>query len=706
MAKLAQLFRLPSVTGFILAGLLLGPSGFGIITQDIVGHQLDHFSQIALMLIAFGIGEHVELRRLKSVARDVGFIAIIQAVSAFLLVSVSVYAVAARGESGGGLNLDHLVLALLLGAIAVATAPAAILHLVRELKARGPLTSTLMAVVAVDDGIAIMIFGIAVSAAHQIVGQTGTSIFASILASSAEITLSLVMGWITGFTMDQVMKKLHEGGETLTGGLAILLILGEATRMLHLSPLLAGMMAGFTLINRAERDVRLFRTINNFEPPIFVLFFTLAGVHLDISALKAGGLIGATYFTARIIGKYGGAWLGGLLSGARPTVRNYLGLALIPQAGVAIGLVFIVASDPQLSPWATLITPIVLAGVVLSELGGPLLARVALEKGKETGQTAMGRTYPGQRYLFFLHRWLRPHHQFSLPPWSDTPLRPPTNPQGVVTFSSNDYAPVRGLARIATILAHHYHALPLAVRVLPPSEKNRHPEKELASYFLSEQDEVKRLGYPLLTEIIFDTPASGLVAATEYHQARALVMGYPCGFQRTSRYRHLLDQVSKNVLCPVITVRLFATFTGDRILVPFLFFNELEQLMPVVEAMVTVLESTVTLLHLLNEDADQKEVRAAGKKLEKWLAEHLVETETRFRVEPVDSRLEGILRAAKNHNLIIMTAAQRKGLSRLFLGSLADSVLRNCHKPIIVVSTPNKAIVIPGKTSVLQNDTT
>ncbi|NOQ45387.1 MAG: hypothetical protein GQ559_01730, partial [Desulfobulbaceae bacterium] len=182
-AKLVQMIRLPSVTGFILAGLVLGPSCFGLVTMDTVGHKLDHFTQMALMLIAFGIGEHIELRRLGDVARDVMYIGVVQAVGAFVLVAAGTFYTAelVTGPETG--SIDNLILALLLGAVAVATAPAAILHVVRELDARGPLTSTLLAVVAVDDGIAIMIFGMRVSATHQVVGQGEACVLNGVLAA-------------------------------------------------------------------------------------------------------------------------------------------------------------------------------------------------------------------------------------------------------------------------------------------------------------------------------------------------------------------------------------------------------------------------------------------------------------------------------------------------------------------------------------------
>ena len=684
VAKLAQLIRLPSVTGFILAGLLLGPSGFGLVTVDLVGHKLDHFTQIALMLIAFGIGEHVELRRLGSVARDVGYISVVQAVAAFLLVAAATWTTALLVSGPGMTGHDHLILALLLGAVAVATAPAAILHVVRELDARGPLTSTLMAVVAVDDGLAIMIFGMAMSAAHQLAGAGGTPLQA-LSACFYEIGASLAVGILTGFLIDIVLHKLHNRGEMLTAGLALLLLCGEITRLLHLSPLLAGMMAGFTIINRAERDVRLFRALNAFEPPIYVLFFTLAGVHLDLSALKLAGWVGLAYFIARILGKYFGTWLGAFMSGADSTVRNYLGLALLPQAGVAIGLVFMISSDPQLAPWSTIITPVVLAGVVLSELGGPLFARLTIEKAGESGTPPARPECDGKSPLA-CDRWLRSSDGISLAPWSEESLHPAANPQGVVVFGAYHFATARALARIATILAHHFHALPMSVRVLnkqaPPLN-----ERERADLFLPETDEAEQLGYPVLPEIIYDDPASGLVAAAEYNNAKAVVVGYPVG-PNPLTLQKILDQVATNVLCPVIAVRFVGTMAWERILVPFLFFQELDELLPILEAMATSRHPRITFQYLMQADCTPAEIASSENRLRDWAGSNLYDVETRCTVEAAESRLESILEEALYHDLIIMSAARRTGIKRKFFGSLANSVVHNCRNPVFVVYFP------------------
>ena len=687
-AKLAQLVRLPSVTGFILAGLVLGPSGFGLLTMESIGHRLDHFTQLALMLIAFGIGEHIEIRKLGDVARDVGYIAVIQALGAFFLVTGGIFALTLLTGTPQTLA-DRLTLALLLGAVAVATAPAAILHVVRELGARGPLTATLMAVVAVDDGLAIMIFGMAVSAAHQLGGQGNETVLAAILASLAEIGGSIAIGVLTGLVIDLVLHKLHSREEMLTGGLALLLICGEATRMLHLSPLLAGMMAGFILINRAERDVRLFRAINGFEPPIYVLFFTLAGVHLDIAALKTAGWIGLIYVLARLLGKYGGAWIGARLSGAPHVVRTYLGLALIPQAGVAIGLVFMIAADAQLGSWAVIITPVVLAGVVISELIGPLLVRYTLEKGGETRLPAIQRECEGMSQRRCLN-WLQGPDGVRLAPWEHEPLHPAANARGVVVFGASHSATARGLARIATIMAHHYHALPMSVRVLSRKDKKRLRGEELEALFLPERDEAASLGYPLHTEVIFDSPASGLVSATEYNQGRAVVLGYPLG-RKPLVFQKVLDKVAANVLCPVIAVRFVGSLTCNRILVPFLFPLELDELLPLCEAFAEAVQPRITFLHMLHADCSHQEIEAAEAQLSAWLETNLVDIETSIQVEASNSRLETILDAIQYHDLIIMTAARRQRIERFFFGSLANSVVHNCKKPVLVIYTPPDA---------------
>lgn len=687
-AKLCHLIRLPSVTGFILAGLAMGPSGFGIISMENVGNRLDHFTEIALMLIAFGIGEHIELRRMGGLGRDVVYISIAQVLGTFFLVAGGTYLTTWLVAGSAVNHQDARILAILLGAVAVAAAPATLLHIVREMGAKGPFISTLMAVVAIGDGFAIMIFGLAVSIAHQLVAPATMPLLQAGYDCVSEIVYSLFIGVVTGLLIDFVLNKLRNRGEMLTAGLALLLLCGETTRIFQLSPLLAGMAAGFTIINRAERDVRLFRALNAFEPPIYVLFFTLAGLHIDLSALKLAGWIGLVYIVARVIGKYYGAWLGSRMSGATKMVRDYLGLALVPQAGVAIGLVIMISSDQSLSGWSVIVTPVVLAGVVFSELCGPLFARYAIEKtgeGKKIGE------YPecGGRSEWACKVWLRGPEGVSLAPWTADTLRPASSATGVVVFGAYHFATVRGLARIATILAHHYHALPMSVRVLGQKEMNHYRRDEHETLFLPESDEVKSLGYPMKKELLFDTPSSGLVSAVRDNNAHAVVLGYPVG-SNPRNFHRVLDTVAANVRCPLIAVRFIGTFKPDRILVPFLSIDELEELLPILEAMVTVALPRITFLQLLHFDSRKEEIRGLETELQDWLADHFFDIQTGHMVEAAESRLESILQEAGYHDLVIMAAAKRFGFRKMFFGSLSDSVVQNCRHPVIVVYTPRQ----------------
>jgi Kef-type K+ transport system membrane component KefB/nucleotide-binding universal stress UspA family protein len=694
---LARLLRLPSVTGYILAGLVLGPSFFGLIAMETLGQQLEHFTQIALMLIAFGIGEHIELRRLKGIARDVGFISVVQALGTFLCVAggtaVTAWLVAAPDTD----PTYHLVLGLLLGSVAIATAPATLLHIVRECGAKGPLTSTLLAVVAFVDGIAIMMFGLAVSIAHQLTGPGTESTLRAVAVGVSEIVCSVGIGIITGLLLDFVLNKLHSRGEMLTGGLALLLLCGEITSVLHFSPLLAGMAAGFTIINRAERDVRLFRAINAFEPPIYVLFFTLAGAHMDLGALKIAGWIGIIYFVTRVFGKYFGTLAGGLLSGAPPVVRNYMGLALVPQAGVAIGLVLLISNDPPLALWSTVITPVVLAGVVLSELSGPFFAKYTLDKA---GETVTEDEPPKELRLNGWSRRLRlrPLEAVRLQPWQGDKLHPSSNPNGVVAFGASHFATVRGLARIATFLAHHYHALPLSVRVLNPTGRKDSPAVPRDALFLPETEEAASIGYPMQTELLFDSPASGLISAAEQANVHAVVLGYPAG-RNPRAYHRILDTVAANIPCPLIAVRLVGPLKTNRILVPFLSPPELGILYPVLEALAMAALPRITFVHLLHSDSSREEIAARDLELQEWLADNFFDIQTRHMAEAAESRLEFILNEAKYHDLIVMTATRNQGLARIFFGSLSNSVVRNCRKPVLVVYSPGKQAYSSGSRS-------
>ncbi|MCB2182271.1 MAG: cation:proton antiporter [Desulfobulbaceae bacterium] len=697
-AKAGQKLKLPSVTGYILAGLLLGPSGIGLVTSDSIGHKLDHFTDIALMLIAFGIGEQIELRKLKSSAKTIGAIGFSETSGSFLFVATSTFFAAQLfgvNEVFWGMN-DYLILSLLLGAISVATAPATTLHVMKEAKAKGPFTSTLMAVVAINNGLAIIFFGVAMSVAGKIVDATGGSFSGAVLNSLSDITFSLLGGVITGLAISFFLPRLKQQGEMLTAGLTLLLLCGEICRLFSISPLLAGMAAGFTVINRVTRDVRLFRALNAFEPPIYVLFFTLAGTHLDIFSLGSAGWVAVIYFASRMLGKYCGSYSGAWLSQAMPRVRNFLGLALIPQAGVAIGLVILVRGNENLGQFADIITPVVLAGVVLAELCGPVVARFAVEKagevnsGQDVAEKESGRGKDKKLPVDFAHAAA----DISIVPWTWGKLRPHSTPRGVVAFGASHPATACGLARMATILAHHFKSRPMSVRVVQPGIRNYALHSAFEALFSGEKDEVETLGYSLETELIQSSDiASSLVSAVEYNNARAVVLGYPIegtvqGFQQ------ILEKVAKNVACPVVVVRFYGELHTERILIPVISMNDLEDVRPIVHALSRVGEHQLTILYLLPADESDATVDHKTAELAKWVAGHKINPTIRFHVERTEARQETILQESEKNDLIVMGTSRKNVLKRLFFGSLAETVASNSKKSLLIVYRPaNEALL-------------
>jgi nucleotide-binding universal stress UspA family protein len=351
---------------------------------------------------------------------------------------------------------------------------------------------------------------------------------------------------------------------------------------------------------------------------------------------------------------------------------------------VAIGFVFMISTDPKLADWATTITPVVLAGVVLSELCGPLLVRMTMEKAGEINQE-LARKQPGS----ILTRLFTPKDSQrsspALEPWPLGEMQPPASPIGVVVVGTWHFATARALTRVATILAHHLDALPLAVRVLKKEEEKTLNQEERLNLFFPETDEAAILGYPLHTEILYDQRASALIAATEKHQAKALVLGYPIS-RDPLKFQKILDPVASTVSCPVVAVRFVGTMTWERILIPFIQREELDLLLPIIEAMITSCHPQLTFQHLLFADSTRDEIQAREKELASWASSTVYDADSiRCLAEAAESRLGSILREARHHDLIIMTASRLKGTKRRIFGSLANVVVEHCKNPVFVV---------------------
>lgn len=692
-AKLGQIIRLPSVTGYILTGFILGPAGLNFITEETFGGRLEHFTQIALMLIAFGIGEHLELKRLKPVAKSICLIGICETSGAFLLVGFGTFLLAGLTKIGGQQwqVIDYLIFSLLLGVVATATAPAATLHVMRELKAAGPLTSTLMAVVAFDNGLAIMFFGVSVSLVHHIAGDGAGSIIGAVGSSLMESLLSLLMGIATGFLIDFIVNRLKKKEEMLTAGLALLLLCGELARLLNLSPLLAGMATGFTIVNRDHRDVRVFRAINAFEPPIYVMFFALAGAHLDLSSMAMAGWIGLAYFILREAGKILGANVGARLASSPKAVQNFLGLALMPQAGVAIGLVFLIQENSSLSVCSSIITSVVLTGVIMSELAGPFFTRLAVTKACETASARKNSDF--EKVLAGGAYEAGPAiEKFQLMPWIWERLEPPENPDGVVIFGAAYSATSLGLARMAAIIAHHYGALPMAVHILNGANGRERLESRntINGFFDLSENEVRKIGSKLQTETVYtDNVAKGIIKVVKEQNTRGILLGHPIK-GTAQEFQRVIEAVAAEAPCQVIVARFAGIVHTERILVPITDDAELSTVGNVVRALGSVGNHRITLFRLAQPGSTEDELNISLYSLKAWAEKENLSPPVEFRVERSEARLGTILHEAAEHDLLVMAATQLKGLSRLFVGSLAEDVVQHSKKTMLIVHGPNK----------------
>lgn len=678
MAKIGQLIRLPSVTGYICAGFFLGPVGFNLISKDIMANQLDHFTQIALMLIALGIGEHLEIKQLRKNAKLLTAFSLGEIIGTLFWVICGLLLLnylfgLGNLELPGG---DILVLTLLLGTVSVATAPGSTLHVMRETRAVGPLTTTLLQAVAINNGVALILFGFARAITRHLAGTAAGSFAGAVTHSLLVILLSMAIGIITGLVIDALMHRLRNRAEMLISGLALLLLGGELAQMLGLSPLLVGMAVGFTIVNRDRRDVRLFRVFNTFEPPIYVLFFTLAGAHLDFNSLIVAGWLGLLYFLLRCLGKISGATLAGLIVQAPPLLRTYLGPALVPQAGIAIGLVFLINNDPTISIYGEILTPVVLAGVFLAELVGPASTKFALQKAKETADDFADNAKPIEESLT----------EVQLMPWTWEKLQPTFPPSGSIIFGASHYKTVTSLARLATLLAHHYKAVPLAVSIISPG-LGQHSDQDsspISPLFDLAEKEVDNLGYQLQTVTVeADKVADGLVDCARSHNAQALILGYP-QHHSAQEFKKVLEGVVNKAPCQVILVRLAGILHTERILVPIIHSRHLETIATALCSLAAVGRHRISLLRLLPPDVPPGEIVEQEKKLQTWSTANNLPF-VRCLAVATEARVETILEESTRHDLLLMPGADGYTLPKKLFGSLADDVANKCLQPMLII---------------------
>ncbi|MCI8514390.1 MAG: cation:proton antiporter [Lachnospiraceae bacterium] len=372
--KLVKPLKLPSVTGYLVIGILIGPYVLNLIPAE-AAEGFGIVSEMALGFIAFSIGAEFKLDYLKKVGRAPVVIAILES---FLAVVSVVLALVLFGQ--------ELPFALCLGAIAAATAPAATLMVVRQYKADGPVTQTLLPVVAIDDATALMFFGISVALAKSITASGDMNIWMTLLDPVVEIVGALVFGAVLGFFLSLLMKWFHSKGNRLSIAVGMVFLCVGVADMLGLSSLLSCMAMSAMFVNLSNAGDKVFSSVDQMTPPLFMLFFLLSGVDLNIRIIPTVGIVGIIYVIFRVIGKMAGTWVGARLSRAEPAVQKYLGFTLIPQAGVAIGLSGVVmAVVPE---YGAEIRAIILCATVIYEITGPVITKLALTKAGEIRETS------------------------------------------------------------------------------------------------------------------------------------------------------------------------------------------------------------------------------------------------------------------------------------------------------------------------------
>ena len=375
MTRITKRLRLPNVTAYIVAGILIGPYCLNLIPGSVV-HGMSFVADIALAFIAFSTGEFFKFSTLKKSGAKVMVITVMEACFASVLVFIVVYFVL-------GLELNF---SIVLAALASATAPASTVMTIRQTHAKGDFVETLLPVVALDDMVGLLAYSIAISVA--LASMTGNFRAGDVVRPSLLNIAVFVLGGLFGLVLKLLLHKRSTDNRLIVS-VAVLFTFCGICAMLDVSPLLGCMSMSMIYINLTD-DERLFQQLNYFSPPILLLFFVRSGVNFDLGALvnsseSIGSVsllhIGVIYFVVRILGKYIGAFLGCAMVGKEKRVRNYLGLALIPQAGVAIGLAAMGARTLG-GETGNILETVILASSVLYELIGPACAKLSLYLSK------------------------------------------------------------------------------------------------------------------------------------------------------------------------------------------------------------------------------------------------------------------------------------------------------------------------------------
>ena len=398
LSRLAKIVKLPAVTAYLISGVLIGPfvlgaigiPGIGITADQIEGFGL--ISDLALGFIAFAMGNEFRLAQLKKIGKQATVIGVVQALFTTLVVDVVLI----------GLHFlmpDKLSLpaAIVLASVATATAPAATMMVVKQYKAKGPVTDVLLPVVALDDAVGLIVFAISFGVAKSI--STGTvDVLSVILEPLLEVVLSLGLGFIMGLLFTLCEKYFHSRSKRMAVSVTFVMMTVAISSLkfdvgsIHIgfSSLLACMMLGTVFCNMCEVSEELMDRADRWTTPVLILFFVISGAELELSVFAdwAVVVVGIVYIISRSVGKYYGANISAKMTKSDPNIVKYLGITLLPQAGVALGMAI---NAIELGPDGAIVRNITLFAVLIYEIVGPFLTKIALTKAgdiREEGRTS------------------------------------------------------------------------------------------------------------------------------------------------------------------------------------------------------------------------------------------------------------------------------------------------------------------------------
>ncbi len=377
---IAERLRFPRIFGYILVGILLEPSVLGVLPSDFISNSIIA-NDFALAVITFSVGGALALSKIRKLGKGILWITLLEAELAFILVAVGMTLVIGRGNLWQGLPL-----ALLMAALASPTDPTAILAVVHEYKADGPVTRTLMGVAASDDALGIINFSLATAfASALLLGRSFLTLNNTLVQPLLIVFGSILLGVVLGIVLGFLERFIREPGALIAIVLGTLFACFGAARYFGLDELLSTMTVGIAFVNISKQSERVFSLISSyFEELIFIIFFVLAGAHLRFDTLISSWVWVLAFVILRTVGKFAGTFLGSNLAGSEPKIKKFAAYGLLPQGGIVVGLALLARQDPHFQAFGTVLVSLILGTTVIHEFLGPLFAKFAISRAGET----------------------------------------------------------------------------------------------------------------------------------------------------------------------------------------------------------------------------------------------------------------------------------------------------------------------------------